>query len=171
MLGEISSDTGLLPSSVGSLQGLQKCGNIAVASGGTTDVWRGVWNDQHVSLKAFRIYPLQDLREAKKILWKSVPIWKRLIHDNILPFHGVDTSTFELALVYDWAHDGNIMQYLESHPDASRPTLVTFLHLIRISRPDRSLKLLQVAKGLEYLHSFEILHGNLKGVSSTSPQA
>ena len=159
----------MLPDSVGSLQGLEKCGAIAVASGGTTDIWRGVWNDNHVSLKAFRIYPLQDLREAKKILWKSVPVWKRLAHDNILPFHGVETSMFELALVYDWGYNGNIIQYLKSHPSASRPKLVTFLlHLIRILCPDHWLKLLQVAKALQYLHSLEILHGDLKGVSWTS---
>ncbi|KAF9642002.1 kinase-like protein, partial [Thelephora ganbajun] len=116
--------------------------------GGTTDIWRGVWNDKPVALKAFRIYPLQDLQEAKKILWKLVPIWKRLAHENVLPFHGVDTSVFQLSLVYEWGHNGNIMQYLESHPDVSRPNL-----------------LLQVAKGLQYLHSFEIVHGNLKGAN------
>jgi len=80
-----------------------------------------------VAFKAFRIYPPQDLQEAKKILWKLVPVWKRLIHENVLPFRGVDMSAFQLALVYDWGHNGNIMQYLESHPDASRAKLVTVL--------------------------------------------
>ena len=124
-LGEISSDTGLLPKSVGSLQGLEKRGEIAVATGGTTDIWKGSLNNKQVAFKAFRIYPLRDLQEAKKILWKLVPTWKRLNHENILPFHGVDTSIFQLALLYDWCDNGNIIQYLESHPDASRPELVT----------------------------------------------
>jgi hypothetical protein len=123
-LGDISSDTGLLPNSVGLLRGLEKRGEIAVASGGTTDIWRGFLNDKQVALKTFRIYPPQDLQEAKKVLWKFVPIWKRLIHENVLPFRGVDTSIFQLALVYDWGYNGNIMQYLESHPDTSRPRLV-----------------------------------------------
>jgi len=126
-LGEISSDTGLLPNSIGLLRGLEKRGDIAVASGGTTDIWRGSLNDEPVAFKAFRIYPPQDLHEAKKILWKLVPVWKRLIHENVLPFRGVDMSTFQLALVYDWGHNGNIMQYLESHPNASRAKLVTIL--------------------------------------------
>ena len=123
-LGGISSDIGLLPNSVGLLQGLEKRGEIAVASGGTTDTWRGSLNNNQVALKAFRIYPPQDLQEAKKTLWKFLPIWKRLIHENVLPFRGVDMSIFQLALVYDWGHNGNIMQYLESHPDVSRPKLV-----------------------------------------------
>ena len=82
-------------------------------------------NNEQVALKAFRIYLHQDLQEAKTILRKLVPIWKRLAHDNVLPFRGVDTSVFQLALVYDWCDDGNIMQYLESRPEASRPKLVT----------------------------------------------
>ncbi|KAF9651819.1 hypothetical protein BDM02DRAFT_3109883 [Thelephora ganbajun] len=136
-LGDISSDILLLPTSTGSLQGLVKCGETAVASGGTTDIWRGTWNDKPVALKAFRIYPLQDLQEAKKILWKLVPTWKQLAHENVLPFHGVDTSIFQLALVYEWGHNGNIMQYLESHPDASRPELVTVLCFIRRPPPNQ----------------------------------
>ena len=96
-----------------------------MATGGTTDIWRGTLIGKQVAFKAFRIYALQDLQEAKGILWKLVPIWKRLIHENVLPFHGVDTSIFELALVYDWSDNGNIIQYLESYPDVSRPKLVT----------------------------------------------
>jgi serine/threonine protein kinase len=164
-LGDISSDTLRLPNSVGSLQGLKKRGEIAVASGGTTDIWRGTWNTQQVAFKAFRIYPPQDLQEAKKILWKVVPTWKRLVHENVLPFHGIDTSTFQLALVYDWGHNGNITQYLESNPSASRPELVRIrLRFARNASSNRFHKLLQIARGLQYLHSFGIVHGDLKGV-------
>jgi len=165
-LGDISSDILRLPNSTGSLQGLEKRGNIAVASGGTTDVWRGGWNNRQVALKAFRIYPPQDLQEAKKILWKQVPIWKRLVHENVLPFHGVDTSIFQLALVYDWGQNGNVTQYLELNPDSSRPELVSVnLPIAGAAVTDQFLKLLQVAKGLQYLHSFGIVHGDLKAVS------
>ena len=50
--------------------GLEKRGNIAVASGGLTDVWRGQFNGIQVAIKAFRIYPAQNLKEAKEVrLW------------------------------------------------------------------------------------------------------
>ena len=127
ILGDISSDILMLPRSVGSLQGLEKSGEIAVGSGGNTDVWRGIWNDKPVAFKAFRVYPPQSLLEAKKILWRQAPIWKRLSHENVLPFHGVDTSIFQLALVYEWGKNGNIIQYLESNRNALRPKLVIAL--------------------------------------------
>jgi len=123
-LGDISSDILLLPKSTGSLQGLKKRKEID-PPGRTTDIWEGTWNDKHVAFKAFRICSPQDLRELKRILWKPAPIWKRLVHENVLSFHGVDTSIFQLALVYDWGHNGNITQYIESNPDASRPDLVS----------------------------------------------
>ena len=141
MLGDISSEILKLPRSIGSLRGLKKSGTIAVASGGTTDIWRGDWNNTPVAFKAFRIYPLQDLLEAKRIIWRMAPIWKRLVHENVLPFHGVDTSMFQLALVYEWGHNGNIMQYLGSNPKVSRSELVNVLRL----NSSQFSKVLQVA--------------------------
>jgi serine/threonine protein kinase len=58
------------------------------------------------------------------------------------------------------------MQYLESNPGAPRPELVRIrLFSVCNQFSDRSHKLLQVARGLRYLHSLGIVHGDLKGVS------
>ena len=51
--------------------GLEKRGNISVASGGLTDIWRGVYNGTNVAIKAFRIYPAQNLKEAKEVRIQS----------------------------------------------------------------------------------------------------
>ena len=163
----IPSDTELLLNSVGLLRGLEKCGEIAVTAGETTGVLQETLNDEQVALKPFRINSTQDLQEAKKTLWKHVPIWKKFIHENVLPFRGIDTSIFQLALVYDWGHNGNIMQYLEPHRNASRPMLVTVLFCFVCNPfPYLSLKLLQVANALQHFHSLEIVHGDLEGVGS-----
>ena len=102
-LGNLCSATVLLPISAVLSTGLEKRGNIAVASGGLTDIWKGVLGDSRVAIKAFRIYPAQNLKEAKEvsitsdsrstahvrnvqILWKRVPIWRRLSHPSVLTF-------------------------------------------------------------------------------------
>jgi len=51
-------------------------------------------------------------------------MWRRLSHENILSFRGVNTTLSQLALVYDWGQNGNINQYITSHPRASRASLV-----------------------------------------------
>ncbi|KAF9646798.1 kinase-like protein, partial [Thelephora ganbajun] len=146
-LGNLCGAIERLPTSA-VLSTLEKRGNIAVGSGGFTDIWRGDVGGTPVAIKVFRIYTAQSLREAKEILWKRVPMWMKLSHENILPFRGVNMALVQLALVYDWGRNGNISQYLVSHPRASRPSL-----------------LLDVAKGLEYLHSLDIPHGDLKGAN------
>jgi hypothetical protein len=56
-----------LPTSAVLSAGLEKRGNVAVASGGLTDVWRGEYRNQQVAIKAFRIYPAQNLKETKEV--------------------------------------------------------------------------------------------------------
>lgn len=51
-------------------------------------------------------------------------MWRRLSHENILSFRGVDMTFFELALVYEWGPNGNINKYIALHPGVSRPSLV-----------------------------------------------
>jgi hypothetical protein len=139
-LGNACSAALRLPSSAVLSTGLEKRGTMAVASGGFTDVWRGGLGDLRVAIKAFRIYPAQNLKEAKEvskhptykspykrhsqILWKRVPVWMRLSHPNILPFRGVNMTLFQLSLVYEWGQNGNITQYISKNPRASRPLLV-----------------------------------------------
>lgn len=64
------------------------------------------------------------LKRNWQILWKLVPTWRRLSHENILSFRGVNTTLFPLALVYDWGEKGNINQHIASDPGASRLALV-----------------------------------------------
>ena len=66
-LGSICSATIQLPCTTILSDGLKKCGDIAVASGGFTDTWRGSYRTKTVALKAFRTYPIQDLKEAEKV--------------------------------------------------------------------------------------------------------
>ena len=121
--------------------GLEKCEDIEVPSGGFADTWRGDLRGDQVALKAFRTYPSQDLEGVKEVsmrsvcqscaherrlqtLWKLVPTWKRLSHPNVMPFRGINMSLSDLCLVYDWGYGGNLIQYLDSNPQADRLSLV-----------------------------------------------
>lgn len=56
-----------LPASAILSDALVKHGNVAVASGGLTDCWKGCFGSTQVAIKAFRIYPAKDLKEAKEV--------------------------------------------------------------------------------------------------------
>ena len=56
-------------------------------------------------------------------------MWKSLSHENILPFHGVNVTYFQLALVYDLEQKRDIVRYLSENPRASRVSLVRKTHV------------------------------------------
>ena len=139
-LGDTCSRIQRLPTSTVLCEGLKKRDDLAVASGGFTEIWQGDLRDVPVAIKAFRMFPAPDLSGIKEvrtyspsvnfderdlqILWKRAPTWRRLSHSNILPFRGINMTLFDLALVYDWGQNGNISQYIRSHQQASRSFLV-----------------------------------------------
>src|SRR5579872_4614149 len=100
--------------------------------------------------------------QAPQILCKEAIMWKRLNHPNILPLLWITLDP--LQLISEWMPGGELPQYIKERPHASRIGLVgTFVSLIdRRSEPRYQLS--DIANGLFYLHSCNIIHGDLKGV-------
>ncbi|KDQ07891.1 hypothetical protein BOTBODRAFT_139568, partial [Botryobasidium botryosum FD-172 SS1] len=75
-------------------------------------------------------------------------VWRRLRHPNVLPFLGWHQRGSTTYLVSLWMENGHVSDFVQKHPEAD------------------SLQLLvQVASGLEYLHTREppVIHGDLRG--------
>ena len=78
-------------------------------------------------------------------------------------------SEDQFAMVSDWMVNGNINDFVKAHPDANRLELVG-ISLSLIVPVSSSLtigwliQLEGVARGLIYIHSQEMVHGDLKGV-------
>ena len=51
-------------------------------------------------------------------------MWKRLRHQNIVPFIGVTQAP--LQFVCEWMQNGTIIEYLGENPGANRVDLVSF---------------------------------------------
>jgi len=62
---------------------------------------------------------------------------------NEVSFYGVSTKLFPLCMVSEWMTQG---KYVRSNPEVDRVNLLT-----------------DAANGLSYLHSFNVVHGDLKG--------
>jgi len=74
-LGKICSGIERLPTSAVLSAGLKKHHTISIASGGFTDVWQGGYHSAPVAIKSFRIYPAENLKEAKEVsIWLTLEI-------------------------------------------------------------------------------------------------
>ncbi|KAG1777032.1 kinase-like domain-containing protein [Suillus placidus] len=122
-----------------------------VAGGTFGNVYRCEWRQPYgptvkVAVKALRFHTSeQDLRRFRR----ESTIWAHLVHDNIVRLVGT-TEGFGLttALVSPWFPDGDL------------------LHMIAAQGAGLSirskLKLLHgIASGLDYLHRFPVVHGDI----------
>ncbi|KAG5735513.1 Protein kinase byr2 [Termitomyces sp. T112] len=123
-----------------------RIGDLAVAGGTYSDIWQGLWlGEKKVALKALRNVKATDSK-AQKRFEQEINIWASLQHKHILPFFGIVTDQGQhIQMVSPWQEFGNVLEYVKRVSNANR------IHLLS-----------GAAKGLEYLHSRNIIHGNVK---------
>jgi serine/threonine protein kinase len=125
---------------------LYKTSNRAL-SGGSADVWRV--EDDRKRLYAAKVFRVCHGEEYKrKRYFKEVTVWKRLNHPNIIPMYGAAPDIDELCVVSPWMPEGDLSQYLNKYPGVNRASIMV-----------------GVADGLSYLHSSDVIHGDLKGLN------
>ncbi|KAJ7778413.1 kinase-like domain-containing protein, partial [Mycena metata] len=114
--------------------------------GGFGDIYRATHAGKPVALKHMRHF-LQgsDLRRIRSAL-----VWKDLNHPHILAFMGIDRDNFpsSLCMVSPWMEHGTVLKYLKNHGHANVDQL-----------------LYEIAQGLQYLHSCNIIYGDLRGAN------
>jgi len=100
-----------------------------------------------------RVYDSKLEQKISKRIRREIAIWQGLKHENVLPLLGI-TADFGryMSLVSPWLENGSLMQYL----DRNCNTLGV----------GRRLELAcEVAAGLSYLHSSQVVHGDLTGAN------
>ncbi|KZP25803.1 kinase-like protein [Athelia psychrophila] len=125
------------------------------AYGAYSEVYGGDWTDAstgkvtRVAIKALRgvTNNEEQLVIIRRRLLREIRVWVPLGHPNITPFLGIVTGFGPLdAMVAPCYSKGNINQYILDNPDEERLPFI-----------------LGIASGLTYLHSLDLLHGDLKG--------
>lgn len=120
-----------------------------VFEGTYSSVYRGMYGDHRVAIKAIRA--VKHGRAMRRKIRREMETWWTLRHPNILSCMGfVETEGLGEygAMVSPWCKNGNALDYLERKPPSSQ----------------RVKMVLDVARGLRYLHEFNptIVHGDLK---------
>ncbi|KAJ7809655.1 kinase-like domain-containing protein, partial [Mycena leptocephala] len=77
-------------------------------------------------------------------------VWQHLQHSYILPLIGIDRETFpsSLCMVSPWMEHGTVLNYLNNNGRTNVDKLLS-----------------EIAQGLQYLHSQNIVHGDLRGAN------
>ncbi|KAJ6550285.1 kinase-like domain-containing protein [Mycena capillaripes] len=106
-----------------------------------------------VALKHIRIFQSDTECESRRIrqrFCREALVWQTLQHEYMLPLIGIDRETFPMSfcMVSPFMKHGTVLRYLTQNRWADVDKL-----------------LLQVAEGLGYLHSMNIVHGDLRGTN------
>ncbi|KAF5359887.1 hypothetical protein D9756_002940 [Leucocoprinus leucothites] len=123
-------------------------------TGGYCDVYTGhlVADPSYkVAIKVFRGTDKPgDIKTIERWLNREAVVWHKLKHENVLSFLGLapDLGRFEAcpALISPYCTNGTVGDYVQN----SNPPIETRLSLAR------------VARGMEYLHEQDVIHGDLK---------
>lgn len=134
-------------------------GKFPNCRGGLGDIWKCSMTTQSgtrrlVAVKSIRVLSVTDAKILKAIgkrVRREAYVWIQLEHDHILPLEGV-TVAEEFgplpALVSPWMEEGSLDDYLKrefSGMSDSRKRELTW----------------QVTAGISYLHSKDVVHGDL----------
>ncbi|KZT07890.1 kinase-like protein [Laetiporus sulphureus 93-53] len=126
-------------------------GERPIAWGGFGVIYRGpLQSGGIVALKSFIAAQNEHPQQVQKLIYKEAIQWRHLHHPNVVPFLGVCDMPppLRLCIVSHWMENGNIMDFLRQNLSADRHRL-----------------LVEIATGLQYLHSKDIVHGDLKGAN------
>ncbi|KAJ7663065.1 kinase-like domain-containing protein [Mycena polygramma] len=150
MLLRLTTTSNRLPSSI-FISGVVDCDEHPTFGGGYGEIYRATYGKKLVAVKRLRVWHGQHEEAGRAHFIREALVWQNLRNPYVVPLIGVDRETFfpSLAMVSPWCQFGTIVQYLKDHGRQTVNKLCS-----------------EVAQGLLYLHSQNIVHGDLRGTNT-----
>ncbi|KAL8515115.1 hypothetical protein ACS0TY_013997 [Phlomoides rotata] len=118
-----------------------------IAAGSCGDLYRGVYFGEDVAVKVLRSEHLNNSLEVE--FAQEIAILRHVQHANVVRFVGACTKLPHLSIVTEYMPRGSLYDYLHKN------------HLVL--KPPQLLKfVIDVCKGMEYLHQMNVIHRDLK---------
>ncbi|CAE6489752.1 unnamed protein product [Rhizoctonia solani] len=127
-------------------------GNFPVSYSGISDVYRGrLLAGTQIAVKALRVSEgriiIEDHAHLKHAA-RELYAWSKCKHRNVQQLLGLAMFRGRIAMIFPWTSHNTLPRYLQSAYDVDRCNLCA-----------------QICDGLSYLHSVNIVHGDLKGAN------
>lgn len=122
-----------------------------IGVGGFGKVYRGIWLDEIVAVKAARQDPDEDINLTIQNVQQEARLFWLLKHENIVQLKGVCLKEPNLCLVMEYARGGSLSRILQQRR-VIYPNILT----------DWAI---QIARGMNYLHNLApitLIHRDLK---------
>ncbi|KAJ6589563.1 kinase-like domain-containing protein [Mycena capillaripes] len=129
-----------------------------IGGGGFADIFLGRYRGQNIALKRLQVYQSEPNKMSKLLkvclyLLQEVLAWVHLKHVYVLPFLGLDEKTFDgypPCIITPFMRNGTMNIFVKNRNGTLPNRRVDHL-------------LFETAQGLAYLHSQNIVHGDLHG--------
>ncbi|CAK9152528.1 unnamed protein product [Ilex paraguariensis] len=127
---------------------------LRFAHGAHSQLYHGIYKDEPVAVKIIRV-PDDDENEAlaarlEKQFNREVTLLSRLHHQNVIKFVAACRKPPVFCIITEYLSEGSLRAYLHKLEDKSLP----LQKLITMA--------LDIARGMEYIHSQGIIHRDLK---------
>ncbi|GLT29250.1 hypothetical protein SLA2020_041270 [Shorea laevis] len=129
--------------------------NIPLASGTYASVYKGVYDGQDVAVKVLEWGEESKRSRVEAALMKEVSVWHKLDHPNIAKLIGAKMDSTNCGNVSKYLCGGSVKSYLQQNRERKLP----FKTVIQLG--------LDLARGLSYLHSKKIVHGDVNRKSTS----
>ncbi|KAK1939914.1 putative serine/threonine-protein kinase [Phytophthora citrophthora] len=135
-----------------------------ISRGTRTEVWLCVLRDRCVAVKRLPKEERQNVEEIRTFV-KTIRLVAPLQHPSILTFIGVAWNSLQnLCLVTEYLELGDLQEYLhQSNPNREQvEAYEDFMSFSMSWKREKMQILLDITRGLAYLHQKRIIHGDLK---------
>lgn len=107
---------------------------------------------QRFAMKVYEKFKLND-QMKKKAVQREIAVLKKLVdHPNVIKMHELVDSQRQINLITDFVNGVSLQQFVKNHGGATR----------KLSEPQCRRIFKQIAEGLEYIHSLNIAHRDIK---------
>ncbi|KAJ3337985.1 hypothetical protein HDU93_000248 [Gonapodya sp. JEL0774] len=158
-----------------------------LAEGGYGEVYVGSWQTVTVAVKKLLGSSLTE--DLRKDFMEEVNVWNKLRHPHVILLLGACMDSSNYFMVSEFMENGDVMNYLKKNANVGAIRKIelvsallaitrmrsnelisthplSFYHLPRAQYDDTlPMKMRDIAKGMMYLHSRDIIHSDLKGLN------